>query len=185
MNSTYTFTDFTNHILNTLALVRRIDPDRVPHDNPEAQMKIAVAAILNLATDAALLRKELNFQSAGALDKDNRARGHAGANDTGPFADSCPDDTLIDKINGFYRAKLFWNELHASGKSLPNIAQEYGAGVVAALMSIQHALLVGTRVDPDTCIGQAGNIVRELPSGDKWSQLIKPAGAATGMEQRQ
>lgn len=69
-------------------------------------------------------------------------------------------------------AGLFWDELLESFESLTNISEDHGPGTLADLMYLQAAILKSSSIDSYPVY--AADLVKTLPSGERWAKFMKP-----------
>lgn len=70
-------------------------------------------------------------------------------------------------------AVQFMDELLNSVESLGAVAEQYGKRTLVDLMYLQHAVLTGGFIDVYPRESRAADILRDLPSGKRWSEFTK------------
>ncbi|CAE6795638.1 hypothetical protein R70006_05060 [Paraburkholderia domus] len=70
-------------------------------------------------------------------------------------------------------ARLFFEELLAETETLGGLADQYGVDTLTDLMYLQHAIMSGTSVDHRQGESAALDVLKSLPSGDRWLKHVK------------
>lgn len=72
-------------------------------------------------------------------------------------------------------ASLFMEELLASVETLAGIVDQFGVRTLADLMYLQAAIVAGEHIDLWADKSSVLEVVRALPSAQRWGQFIRPA----------
>lgn len=84
------------------------------------------------------------------------------------------------KAQAAEEASLFMRELLASVETLSGIADMHGVRTLADLMYLQGAILDRSCIDFYPSESAALDVVRGLPSGDRWEKFVRPVNDDDG-----
>lgn len=82
--------------------------------------------------------------------------------------------TMEPAVKGYFHADLFMKELTDSVESIGGIQEQYGNETLVDLIYLQWAIMTNSRIDKAPG-SHVMDIVRTLPSGEKWAEFVNDA----------